>query len=95
VSKRTDFRAYFDLTQRHIMKSLCAFLLLCKFHTGRRLEEMGVKIPHVLNPSDGIRTNANLGRRLICSPLKADSHIACRVHAAPMPFPCHAVPLRV
>ena len=27
--------------------------------------------------------------------LKADSHIACRSHAAPMPFPCHAVPLRV
>ena len=27
--------------------------------------------------------------------VKADSHIACRSHAAPMPFPCHAVPLRV
>ena len=27
--------------------------------------------------------------------LKADSHIACCAHAAPMPFPCHAVPLRV
>jgi hypothetical protein len=27
--------------------------------------------------------------------LKADSHIACRSHAAPMSFPCHAVPLRV
>ena len=27
--------------------------------------------------------------------LKADSHIACRSHAAPLPFPCHAVPLRV
>jgi hypothetical protein len=26
---------------------------------------------------------------------KADSHIACRSHAGPMPFPCHAVPLRV
>ena len=24
--------------------------------------------------------------------LKADSHIACRAHAAPMPFPCHAAP---
>jgi hypothetical protein len=23
--------------------------------------------------------------------IKADSHIACRAHAAPMPFPCHAV----
>ena len=22
--------------------------------------------------------------------LKADSHMACRAHAAPMPFPCHA-----
>ena len=27
--------------------------------------------------------------------LKADSLIAWRSHAAPMPFPCHAVPLRV
>jgi hypothetical protein len=27
--------------------------------------------------------------------LKANSHIACRAHTAPMPFPCHAVPLRV
>jgi hypothetical protein len=27
-----------------------------------------------------------------CS-LKADSHIACRAHATPTPFPCHAVPL--
>jgi hypothetical protein len=27
--------------------------------------------------------------------LKVDSHKACRSHAAPMPFPCHAVPLRV
>ena len=27
--------------------------------------------------------------------LKADSHIACRAHAAPMPFPCHAMPLRI
>jgi hypothetical protein len=23
--------------------------------------------------------------------VKEDSHIACRAHAAPMPFPCHAV----
>jgi hypothetical protein len=28
-------------------------------------------------------------------PLKANSHIPCRSHAAPMPFPCHTVPLRV
>jgi len=27
--------------------------------------------------------------------LKADSHIAFSAHAAPMLFPCHAVPLRV
>jgi hypothetical protein len=27
--------------------------------------------------------------------IKADSHTACLVHAAPMPFPCHSVPLRV
>jgi hypothetical protein len=25
--------------------------------------------------------------------VKADSHIACRAHAVPMPFPCHPVPL--
>ena len=25
--------------------------------------------------------------------LKADSHIACRAHAAPMTFPCYAEPL--
>jgi len=25
--------------------------------------------------------------------LKVDSHIVCRVHAAPVPFHCHAVPL--
>jgi len=31
----------------------------------------------------------------ISGTLKADSHIACRAHAAPMPFPCHAVQLRV
>ena len=29
------------------------------------------------------------------STLKADSHKTCRAHAATMPFPCHAVPLRV
>jgi len=27
--------------------------------------------------------------------LKADSHIACGAHAAPMPFTCHALSLRV
>jgi len=26
---------------------------------------------------------------------KADSHIACLAHAAPIPYPCHAVALRV
>jgi hypothetical protein len=37
----------------------------------------------------------------VCNPadssgtLKTYSHIACRAHAAPMHFPCHAVPLRV
>ena len=30
-----------------------------------------------------------------CDPVKTDSHIASRAHAAPMPFPCHSVPLRV
>jgi hypothetical protein len=28
-------------------------------------------------------------------PLKAESHIACRAHNSPMPFPRYAVPLRV
>ena len=28
-------------------------------------------------------------------PIKPDPHIACRSNAEPMPFPCHAVPLRV
>jgi hypothetical protein len=27
--------------------------------------------------------------------VKAGSHIACRARATPMPFPCHAVPLRI
>src|SRR5215468_6354783 len=27
--------------------------------------------------------------------LKANSHIPCRSHAVPMPFSCHAMPLRV
>ena len=30
-----------------------------------------------------------------CETDEADSHVAYRSHAAPMPFPCHAVPLRV
>ena len=37
----------------------------------------------------------NLSQCLKRESHKTDSHIACRVHAAPMPFPCHAVPLRV
>jgi len=32
---------------------------------------------------------------LVKQRVKTDSHIACRSHAAPLPFPCHAVPLRV
>ena len=28
----------------------------------------------------------------LCFCIKADSHVACRAHAAPMPFPCHAKP---
>jgi hypothetical protein len=32
---------------------------------------------------------------LVDSCLKANSHTPCRSHAAPMSFPCHAVPLRV
>ena len=27
--------------------------------------------------------------------LKANSHVACCAHAVPMPFPCHAMLLRV
>jgi hypothetical protein len=29
-------------------------------------------------------------RLLFSNPIKADLHIACRAHAAAMPFPCHA-----
>jgi hypothetical protein len=32
---------------------------------------------------------------LNCRPAQANSHRPCRSHAAPMPFPCHAVPLSV
>jgi hypothetical protein len=32
---------------------------------------------------------------MLSGSLKANSHIPCRYHAAPMPFPCPAVPLRV
>ena len=39
--------------------------------------------------------NMDLRKSLSGRHLKADSHIACRSHAAPMPFLCHAVPLRV
>ena len=35
-------------------------------------------------------SNVELNRHI-----KADSLIACRSQAAPMSFPCHAVPLRV
>jgi len=33
------------------------------------------------------------GRQVAGVCFKADSHMACRAHAAPKPFPCHAVPL--
>ena len=32
---------------------------------------------------------------VVTATIKVDSHIACRAHAAPMLFPCHAGPLRV
>jgi hypothetical protein len=32
---------------------------------------------------------------LLAVSLKANSHMPCRAYAAPMPFPCHAVPLEV
>ena len=37
----------------------------------------------------------NILNVLKSSPFKADSHIACRSHATPMPFPWHTVTLRV
>ena len=42
-------------------------------------------------------TDGNIVRRMRIAfwKLKADSHIACRAHAAHMPSPCHAVTLRV
>jgi len=33
-------------------------------------------------------------QRKMAETVKADSHTACRAHAMPMPFTCHAVPLR-
>jgi hypothetical protein len=39
----------------------------------------------VMQPKEGCNCTANYHT------LKADSHIACRAHAAPMPFPCHAM----
>jgi hypothetical protein len=40
--------------------------------------------------------SANTQRQPHCSlpcTLKANSHIPCHYHAAPMPFPCHAAPM--
>jgi hypothetical protein len=37
----------------------------------------------------------NVAMANVCNTIKADSHIACRAHAATMPLHCHAVPLRV
>ena len=45
---------------------------------------------------DGSHYTQPLIQNTLTTPtLKADSHIACQAHAAPMLLPCHAVPLRV
>ena len=41
----------------------------------------------------GIVSDSRDYRCIVVVPIKADSHIACRVHVVPMPFPCHAQPL--
>ena len=46
-------------------------------------------------PPGGIRTHNPSKRTAAVQRLMADSHITCRAHAAPILFPCHAVPLRV
>ena len=60
---------------------------------------MGSKLPVSLHTGCKLDTKFWMYVRLYCGPknetIKANSHIACRAHAAPMPFPCHAVPLRV
>jgi hypothetical protein len=37
----------------------------------------------------------NLKAKGLNGQIKANSHIPCRSHAAPMPLPCYAVPLKV
>ena len=47
-----------------------------------------------LHPSSGAHATLSTASGT-CQTVKADSHIACRAHAKTMPFPCHAVSLRV
>jgi len=48
-----------------------------------------------LRVEEATTRHALIGSSASCDSIKADTHIACRAHAASMPFPCHAVPLRV
>ena len=63
-----------------------------------RLWVMPVTIHSSWRSLDGLSSRRpvfDMGFMMESGTLKADSHIACRAHAAPMPFPCHVVPLRV
>ena len=70
----------FKLTAHLTTASYVQFLIMCCIVFGNQ------KIIQLVKKSPACDGN----RRF-----KADSHIACRAHAAFMPFPCHAVPLRV
>ena len=71
------------LIQCHVWSWMCSAHCCTIFHISCSCASL--VIPNELPANDAFSHGC----------LKADSHIACRSHAAPMPFPCHAVPLRV
>jgi hypothetical protein len=75
----------------------------CRLVNTRSLQTVRSSIGSVIHQYVGkyvpIAVPALAHRDPDCDPygcaLKADSHIACRAHVAPIPFPWHAAPLRV
>jgi len=61
----------------------CGVLEICKRRFWKR-EDLSIEAPL-----------GNLEGSSFTGDFKRYSHIACRAHAASMPFPCHSVPLRV
>jgi hypothetical protein len=59
------------------------FLEICKIRFWKR-EDISIEAPL-----------GSLERSLFTGDFKRQSHIACRAHAVPKPFPCHFVLLRV